>query len=149
VVRPARPEDADAVADVYVASFAGLRYLPPLHTDDEKRAWIRGTVLPQQEVWVAERDGRVVGFGSLSHRTLELLYVRPEAQGLGAGALLLAKAKERRPGGFRLWVFQQNEGARRFYERHGLRLVELTDGAANEEREPDALYEWRPTPRPK
>jgi hypothetical protein len=34
--------------------------------------------------------------------------------------------------------------ARSFYERRGLRLVELTDGAGNEEREPDALYEWRP-----
>ncbi len=53
-------------------------------------------------------------------------------------------AKRRRPEGFRLWVFQKNEGARRFYERHGFRLVELTDGSRNEEREPDALYEWTP-----
>ena len=45
---------------------------------------------------------------------------------------------------FHLWVFQRNEGARRFYERHGLRLAALTDGAGNEEREPDARYEWRP-----
>ena len=48
------------------------------------------------------------------------------------------------PGGFRLWVFQANAGARRFYERHGLRVVRLTDGAANEEKTPDALYEWLP-----
>ncbi|HET7923886.1 MAG TPA: hypothetical protein VFL30_03255, partial [Rhodanobacteraceae bacterium] len=57
---------------------------------------------------------------------------------------LLATAKERRPHGFTLWVFQQNGRARRFYERHGLRCVELTDGRQNEERMPDALYEWRP-----
>jgi hypothetical protein len=47
------------------------------------------------------------------------------------------------PSGFRLWVFLQNVPARRFYERHGLRLVEETDGSRNEERTPDALYEWR------
>jgi hypothetical protein len=41
-------------------------------------------------------------------------------------------------------VFQRNEDARRFYERQGCVLVELTDGAGNEEREPDALYAWRP-----
>ena len=41
-----------------------------------------------------------------------------------------------------LWVFQKNEGARRFYERHGFELVKLTDGAENMEREPDALYRW-------
>jgi ribosomal protein S18 acetylase RimI-like enzyme len=48
------------------------------------------------------------------------------------------------PDGLQLWVFQKNVGARRFYERHGFRLVELTDGAGNEENEPDARYEWRP-----
>jgi hypothetical protein len=26
--------------------------------------------------------------------------------------------------------------------RRGFRLVEMTDGRGNEEREPDALYEW-------
>ena len=43
----------------------------------------------------------------------------------------------------RLWVFQENVGARRFYERRGFRLVRETDGAGNEEKEPDALLEWR------
>jgi hypothetical protein len=57
---------------------------------------------------------------------------------------LLQRAKQRMPGGFRVWVFQQNTPARRFYERRGLHVVELTDGAGNEERTPDALYEWRP-----
>jgi hypothetical protein len=43
----------------------------------------------------------------------------------------------------RLWVFQQNAGARAFYERRGFKLVRFTDGAGNEEHEPDALYEWQ------
>jgi ribosomal protein S18 acetylase RimI-like enzyme len=73
---------------------------------------------------------------------LERLYVDPEAQNRGVGGALLKKAKELRPDGFVLWVFQKNEGARRFYERHGFRLVKLTDGAQNSEREPDALYAW-------
>ena len=41
------------------------------------------------------------------------------------------------------WTFQQNEGARRFYERHGLHLIRLTNGDGNEEKTPDALYAWR------
>jgi GNAT superfamily N-acetyltransferase len=72
------------------------------------------------------------------------LYVHPDLQGRGIGDALLTRAKELRPDGFRLWVFQRNTNARRFYEHRGLRLVELTDGEGNEEREPDALYEWRP-----
>ena len=45
------------------------------------------------------------------------------------------------------WVFQQNARARRFYERHGCRAIEFTDGAFNEEKTPDVLYEWHPQPR--
>ena len=101
-------------------------------------------MLVEQEVWVAEVEGRVVGYAALSERKLEHLYVHPGFQGRGAGTALLERAKRERPEGFRFWVFQKNERARRFYERHGCRLVELTDGAGNEEREPDALYEWVP-----
>jgi putative acetyltransferase len=41
-----------------------------------------------------------------------------------------------------LWTFQANAQARRFYEHRGFRLVELTDGSANEEETPDARYRW-------
>ena len=119
-----------------------MRYLPELHTEAETRGWIRELLAGRAEVWVAEDDRRVVGYAALGEDWLEHLYVRPDEQGRGVGAALLAVAKERRRRGLR--VFQKNVGARRFYERHGFRLVQLTDGRANEEREPDALYEWRP-----
>lgn len=144
MIRRATAADADAVADVYVPSFRSLSFLPAVHSDDEVRSWIRDALLPAREVWLAEEDGRVVGMAALSADTLDQLYVHPDAHGRGIGTALLATAKERRPNGFTLWVFQQNAGARRFYERHGCRLVRLTDGSGNEERTPDALYEWLP-----
>ena len=143
-IRLAEAEDADAVADVFLASRAGMTYLPRLHTDEETRAHFRGE-LARFETWVGEDDGgRVVAFAVVSDDELEHLYVHPDAQGQGLGSALLERAQARRPGGFGFWVFQRNEGARRFYERHGCVLVRLTDGAANEEREPDARYEWQP-----
>ena len=142
-VRPALPDDADAVADVFTPSFRSLTFLPALHTPDEDRAYIRGRV-ERGEVWVAVEDGRIVGMASLAEGVLGHLYVHPEAQGRGAGSALLDRAKELCPDGFTFWVFQQNGDARRFYERRDCRLVLLTDGADNEERTPDALYEWRP-----
>jgi ribosomal protein S18 acetylase RimI-like enzyme len=142
-VRLAGPDDADAVAEVYIASFGTLAFLPKLHTDEETRALILRAV-ETSEVWVAEDGGAIVGMASLSAEMLDQFYVHPNAQSRGAGSALLDKAKERRPGGFTFWVFQQNESARRFYERRGCRVVKLTDGSSNEERTPDALYEWRP-----
>jgi RimJ/RimL family protein N-acetyltransferase len=44
----------------------------------------------------------------------------------------------------RLYTFQCNEGARRFYERNGFTAVAFGDGSGNEEGEPDIRYE-RPT----
>ena len=123
-----------------------MPWLPELHTPDEDRWFIREVVLSETEVWVAECDGVVTGFTALGKRDgvefMEHLYVAPEHQRRGIGGELMERAKERRPAGFRLWVFQRNAGARDFYERHGLRLVEFSDGSGNEAREPDALYEW-------
>ena len=144
MIRRATAADADAIADVFIPSFRGLTFLPSLHTDEETRAWIGSVVLPTHEVWVADVDGRVVGFAALEDDLLGLLYVHPGAQNTGIGSALLDVVRRERPQGFRLWVFQKNEGARRFYERHGCVVVELTGGSGNEEREPDALYAWRP-----
>jgi len=146
-IRPVEPGDTEDVADVFLAALAAMTYLPDLYTDAETRTFIRDVLLPNNEVWVAEEGGRVVGFAGLGEDVLRHLWVEPEAQNRGVGTALLALAKERRPQGLWLSVFQKNTGARRFYERHGFTLAELTDGRDNEEHEPDARYEWRPKRR--
>jgi ribosomal protein S18 acetylase RimI-like enzyme len=144
-LRKATPEDARALADIHLrARRERMPYLPDRHSPEDVLRWI-GDILPQHdEAWVAEAGGRVVGFFMLSDGLLYHLYVDPELQGQGAGSLLFKRAQELSPDGFRLWVFQRNVQARAFYEHRGMRVVELTDGSQNEEREPDALYEWLP-----
>jgi GNAT superfamily N-acetyltransferase len=143
-IRRAADGDAPAVARVLLAARrAAMPWLAEPHTDEETHAWVAGTVLRVDEVWVAD-DGSVIAFIALGEARVQHLYVEPSRQGRGIGSALLSLAKEMRPRGFDLWVFQRNAVARRFYERRGLKLVETTDGAANEEREPDARYRWRP-----
>jgi putative acetyltransferase len=142
VIRRATPDDAEAVGRLFVRARDEMTYLPPI--GDEGRSKLGGWIVERHEVWVAEEDGRIVGFAGLHPGLLEHLYVDPEEQNRGIGTELLEHVKGLQPEGFELWVFQKNEAARRFYERHGARLVRLTDGAENMEREPDALYEWRP-----
>jgi ribosomal protein S18 acetylase RimI-like enzyme len=60
------------------------------------------------------------------------------------GDRFMALAKERQPGGLRLYTFQVNTRACRFYERHGFTVVDLNDGSRNEEGEPDVQYRWVP-----
>jgi ribosomal protein S18 acetylase RimI-like enzyme len=128
---------------VFIASFGTLTFLPKLHTDDETRAFVDNVVMPRQDVVVAEDASGIIGFVAMAHGDfVEHLYVDPGHQRVGVGTALLDEAKRRMPAGFGLWTFQANEAARRFYEKHGLRVVRLTDGSGNEERTPDALYEW-------
>jgi ribosomal protein S18 acetylase RimI-like enzyme len=144
-IRPCRPADAPAVAEAFLsARTTCLSWLPKVHADPDVRAWVAQVLVHRSEVYIAELDGRVVGFAALRDDHLDHLYVHPDHQNRGAGTALLRQVMSDRPNGLRLWVFQQNAQARRFYERHGFMLLEQTDGAANEERTPDALYGWAP-----
>ncbi|MGW4446081.1 N-acetyltransferase family protein [Streptomyces sp. NPDC004682] len=145
-LRRAVAADARPTADVWLRSFAAA--LPTVvrpHSDDEVRAYLRDVVLPRHETWVAEDAGAgIVGMMVLDGETLSQLYLDPVWRGRGLGDRFVALAKERVPGGLDLWAFQVNKPARRFYERHGFTAVEYTDGAGNEEREPDVRYVWLP-----
>lgn len=145
-IRPAKPRDADAIAAVHRASMRGaMPWLPDLHTLEEDRAWVAQVVVPHQEVWVAEAEGQIVGVASLdADDMLTQLYILPAHQGTGVGSALLETAKAARPGGFRLYAFQRNTRARRFYERRGFVAIACGDGSGNKEGEPDVLYAWSP-----
>ena len=140
---PAIADDVAEITDVYLAArMDALPYLRRLHTDEQVRAWIADTVIRRCRVWVARRDGCVLGFLVLDGENLDQLYLRPDHYRQGIGSRLLALAKREAPRRLRLLTFQRNAHARAFYEAHGFRVVDFSDGSRNEEREPDAQYEW-------
>lgn len=143
--RRARPEDLDAIAAVYRASRdEAMPWLPLLYTPQQELDWFRGHLAnPATEVWVVEVEGGVAGYAILHDLFLDHLFVSPRHQRRGVGDALFARAKERMPFGFRWYVFQRNDRARRFYESRGGALVELRE-RGGEEQLPDALYEWKP-----
>jgi N-acetylglutamate synthase-like GNAT family acetyltransferase len=136
-IRRAVPADAPAIADVFAASRATMAYLPRRAGD----APLAGTAR-DKETWVADRDGRIVGFAGLDGGWVEHIDVHPSRFNTGTGAKLFRQAAMQHPQGFQLWVFQQDTGARHFFERQGCALVRLTDGQDNDEKLPDALYLW-------
>jgi GNAT superfamily N-acetyltransferase len=148
LLRRATPADGPRVAEVYPAAVKhSLPWLRLAHTDEECREWFSGHVVRDLEVWVAEADGTVVAMIVLGVSRsegepawIEHLYVDPPHQGQGIGHRLLQLAADRHPGGLQLWTFQRNRRARVFYEHRGFVAAEFTDGAGNEEREPDVRY---------
>jgi GNAT superfamily N-acetyltransferase len=145
VLRRAGTDDARAVADVLIRSrHAAVGSIPPpVHSDDEIREWIRAVVIPQREAWLVESDDRrVLAMLVLDEDWIDQLYVDPGSTGMGLGSRLVELAKSNRPAGLQLWTFASNTGARRFYERHGFVVAEMTDGSDNEEQAPDVRYVW-------
>lgn len=145
-LRAALSSDAEHVAEVLLASRAAyLPYAPSAHTDEEVRTWVREVLLPSEAVTVGVVNGLVIGVLALGQHDgvswLTQLFLHPAHVGRGIGSKLLAHAVATALPPIRLYTFQQNVGARRFYERNGFVAIEFTDGSANEEHCPDVLYE--------
>ncbi len=144
--RRATSADAPDVATVYIASRRGAaNWLPTVGTDAEIRAFVVRQMVPERETWVAEDGNRIVAVLVLHDDEVDQFYVAPGEQRRGVGDAMLAHAKRLRPAGLRLWAFQRNAPARRFYEARGFVAKKFTDGATNMEREADVQYEWTPS----
>jgi GNAT superfamily N-acetyltransferase len=146
-LRRAGGDDGAAVAVVFGAARAPMRYLPVLHSAAEHLAFFSGSVLPTSVVTVAEVDGgegppELVAFSAVKDGWLDHLYVIPSHQGRGIGGALLARAMGENPAGLTLWAFAENRRAIAFYERAGFVEVLRTDGSGNEERVPDVQMRW-------
>ena len=150
-LRASTDADAPRVASLLIDTrSAFMPFAPSAHSTDEVREWVASGLLPSGGVVVAEIDGQVIAAMHMeradSASWITQMAVDPALVGHGIGTLLLDHALRVLPLPIRLYTFQANVGARRFYERHGFSALEFTDGQGNEERCPDVLYECRALP---
>lgn len=161
-IRPATSEDARALAEVQNDGWRwGYRGLVPdsvlADRDDDwsEQRWMHGLTDEWRDgegTFLAEDDNGAIGMISCGPATQDYgfpppegvgeiyaLYVREGVQGTGVGRALLARGHEHlRDVGFThavLWVIDENERARRFYEAGGW----LPDGATGEDRLDDVM----------
>lgn len=138
-LRPAVPEDAHVLGTIIGDWVRETGWMPALHTREADRAFVLG-LIRETAVTVAE-EGRPVGFLAREGEQVRALCLAPGARGRGVGRALLGAAKAASPR-LRLWTFEANAGARRFYAREGFEEVRRTDGSRNEERLPDVCLDW-------
>jgi ribosomal protein S18 acetylase RimI-like enzyme len=145
-VRVADAADAAVIARIHMTSReATMPYLPPQRRHhDQVTRWVVDVLLTSCRTWVAVRDAEILGYAALGKDVLEHLYLRPDVRRRGIGTLLLDEARRRSPDGVSLHVFQQNTGARAFYERHGFIVLDTGDGHRDMENLPDMTLRWTP-----
>ena len=80
--------------------------------------------LREMEIWIAERGGRVAGWGAIREGVLEGLYTAPEHAGQGIGAALLDLLEGLLRGrGFEAVHADASPNALGFYLRRGYRVT--------------------------
>jgi len=129
VIRPARPDDAPRVHALHTSS---VRTLCAGHySADVIEAWLSNRTpagylgpIERGALFVAERGGRIVGFGEAAAGTVIAVYVDPGCarQGVGTAILrhALALAHRNHDGPIRL---EATVNARDFYEHSGFREI--------------------------
>ena len=150
-VRLASPADIEALGGVtgraYAAAYPGIvpRAVLDEWVADAPAMWTRWRHALEDRppdhpsrVWVAERDGVILGYAITSPATSEYLpppggageitslYLDPDAIGTGIGRLLYEHAVhdlfERGFDPLLVWAFRDNPKAQRFYPRMGLAI---------------------------
>jgi putative acetyltransferase len=129
VIREARPDEAPVLAAIQRdASLAALAHIfpPELYAypiDEVTQRWEEFLADEAVTVLVAEEDGAPTGVAGCRCEWLDGLYVLPQWWSRGVGRALHDEVLDRlRANGCErchLWVLEDNDRARQFYERLG------------------------------
>lgn len=164
-LRPATPADAAAIADLGARSFTHkfaylynpddlATYLGQAHTEAKVAAEIAD---PAMRTMLAVEEGKVLGFCKLvmacgwpeharGAHVIELkqLYLDPDLTGRGLGQLFmdwtLAEAASFGADEVQLSVYSGNDGAQRFYDRHGFGKVADIHFMVGQQRDEEFLF---------
>jgi len=127
-VRAARPDDVPALSEIaersYRSAFEGI--LEPEVLAGRNAAFFAARFASSWEhMLVAVTHEEPMGFLLMTNGHIDMLFMDPRASGQGGGALLLREAEAL--GAKSLECFRDNDGARRFYERHGWQVAREYD----------------------
>lgn len=161
IVRPAEKTDAKAMAKVSVMTWKSA-YAKILPADvlqglsiDKRAERMRQSLERGDTFWVAEREGKIIGFASAgksrakeveADAELYAIYVLPSYHGRGVGReLLSALMPKLLDSGMRtmcVFAFKENELARKFYVGLGAREHDVSVFNVAGVDYPDQSYVW-------
>ena len=136
-------EDAAEISQI-LEDWAASNHEIPLVHNVEERADYGYWLLEHTSVTMIHNSSGVVGFLALEKHIIQGLYIKKDFQGFGFGQAAI-KFAQKQFEELRLWVFQSNIGAQKFYQRLGFQIVEKSDGEDNDYRLPDIFYCWKST----
>lgn len=132
LARRAKPEDAEQICQVHIVSVREL--CKSDYTPEQIEAWIgmlkpeghrQAIENPNKIMFVAEIEGRIVGFSELFENEVNAVYIHPNHSQQGAGKLLL-NLLEKEAIAHRINKLQLSASinAKLFYQARGYQVIE-------------------------
>jgi ribosomal protein S18 acetylase RimI-like enzyme len=103
------------------ACLVAYRFMDWSYPLEQVAAWYAGKFDEWTWTRAALETEAIAGFIAMKDRHIDQLFVDPSSQRRGIGSALLSQALQSVPGRITLDVFEENRGARAFYEKHGFR----------------------------
>ncbi|MBX5224224.1 MULTISPECIES: GNAT family N-acetyltransferase [unclassified Rhizobium] len=130
LIRPYAPGDVDATIEIFLRSIREVSSKDYSAAEIEAWAKVEDRSLwakrrMSRPAWMAEIAGNPVGFSDLtSDGCVDMMFVHPGYQGVGAATRLLGRVEEEALRlGFRRIHTEASRTARSFFERKGFRVI--------------------------
>lgn len=130
-IRPARPQEAAALAQIQRDGRAAIPITNDLHSFEEVTAYHAGLIAHADVRVAADGQDRPLAYAARDGGVLAQFYVDPAAFRRGIGRAMLAAML--REGPLTLWCFAHNARALAFYRTFGAVEIGREHGPENEE----------------
>ena len=122
MIRKQEERDIDVIIDVwYNSSTLAHPFLEDSFVEKVKKD-MKELYIPNNETWVYEENGEIIGFVSMMETEIGGLFVQPNRQSKGIGTQLVNFVKELHDE-LEVEVFEKNSIGRAFYDKYGFTLI--------------------------
>lgn len=121
MIRKMTCQDLERVGEIWLAASLAAHDFVPAEFWRANLSTMTQELLPRSESYVSLAEQNLDGFITVDGDVLHCLFVEPGRQHCGVGSALLSHVKRSRHK-LCLKVYQENTGARAFYEAHGFAI---------------------------
>ena len=139
MIRKMNPEDLQKVVELWLrVNIANHRFI-------KREYWLKQAAAVEEamkdaDIYVYEENQKIIAFVGLIDQYVAGIFVSNSKQSKGIGKSLLQHIKASSQT-LSLKVYQKNEGALRFYQREGFKIV--SEGLDEDNNEKDFLMTWK------
>lgn len=145
-IRTAIIKDAEEIHRIHTS--AVLTTCKNFYTEQQVKAWLKGrspegyyTGIRNGEMYVAEEDGQISGFGHAVSGKIEACYVDPKFHKQGVGKLLIEHGLKIASDGDKKVTVESTINAENFYKKHGFKKIKNSTTTRNNIELPTVIME--------